>query len=98
MNPQVRTVDDLLDLSLKFEHEDYFNRGLNLMLNPPEGDLLLSEHALGLKIKNTSVTENYTAENKWLVKTSKRDPNNLEVGGTLEYKIKSPSTLFFRNL
>lgn len=77
-NQQVRTVDDLLDLTLKFEHEDYFNRGLNLMLNPPEGDLLLSEHALGLKIKNSLVTENYTAENKWLVKTSKRDPSDLQ--------------------
>ena len=34
-NHKVKSVDDILDLSLKFEHEDYFNRGLNLMLNPP---------------------------------------------------------------
>lgn len=77
-NQQVRSVDDLLDLVMKFEHEDYFNRGLNLMLNPPEGDLVLSEHALGLKIKNSFVVENYTADNRWLVKTLKKDTSDLQ--------------------
>lgn len=77
-NHKVKSLDDILDLVLKFEHEDYFNRGLNLMLNPPEGDLVLSEHALGMKIKNASVVENYTADNRWLVKTTKRDPSDLQ--------------------
>ena len=77
-NHKVKSVDDILDLILKFEHEDYFNRGLNLMLNPPEPAIMISEHALGMKIKNTHVIENYSADNRWLVKTSKKDPADLQ--------------------
>ena len=77
-NRRVKSLDDMLDMLLRFEHEDYFNRGLNLMLNPPEPHLIQSEHVLGMKINNEAVIENHSAENKWLVKTSKRDPADLQ--------------------
>ncbi|XP_057292978.1 uncharacterized protein LOC130621667 isoform X2 [Hydractinia symbiolongicarpus] len=77
-NHKVKAIDDILDLILKFEHEDYFNRGLNLMLNPPEPMLVISEHIAGMKIKNASVVENYSTDNRWLVKTTKRDPADLQ--------------------
>ena len=77
-NRRVKSLDDMLDMLLRFEHEDYFNRGLNLMLNPPEPHLIQSEHVLGMKINNEAVVENHSAENRWLVKTSKRDPADLQ--------------------
>ena len=77
-NRKVKTIDDILEMLLRFEHEDYFNRGLNMMLNPPEPQLILSEHELGMKIKNSSIVENYISENRWLVKTTKRDPADLQ--------------------
>ena len=77
-NRRVKSLDDMLDMLLRFEHEDYFNRGLNLMLNPPEPHLIQSEHVLGMKINSEAVVENHSAENRWLVKTSKRDPADLQ--------------------
>lgn len=77
-NRKVKSLDDVLDMLLRFEHEDYFNRGLNLMLNPPEPHLIESEHELGIKIKNSAIVENYSADNRWLVKTTKRDPADLQ--------------------
>ncbi|XP_047136153.1 uncharacterized protein LOC100212263 isoform X1 [Hydra vulgaris] len=73
-----KVVDDILELVLKFEHEDYFNRGLNLMLNPPEQEEKSSEHVLGMKIKTTDVVDNYNSDNSWQVKTINYDPADLQ--------------------
>ena len=78
LNNKPKVVDDILELVLKFEHEDYFNRGLNLMLNPPEQEDKSSEHVLGMKIKTADVVDNYNAENTWQVKTIKCDPADLQ--------------------
>jgi len=76
-NQRIKSIDDVLDVILKFEHEDYFNRGLNLLLDPPEPELQFSEHDRGMRIGNSNVSENQVADNRWFVKTLEKDPADL---------------------